>query len=56
MELKKNDSNLSFWDRCMISIIKTGHIPGHIAFIMDGNRRFAVKKKMQKSKGHEHWS
>ncbi|KAJ8931090.1 hypothetical protein NQ314_016040 [Rhamnusium bicolor] len=32
--------------------MKCGPIPNHIAFIMDGNRRFATKTKMQKSEGH----
>ena len=30
-----------------------GHIPKTIAIIMDGNRRYAVKKKVEKIKGHE---
>lgn len=30
-----------------------GHIPKSIAIIMDGNRRFAVRKKVEKIKGHE---
>ncbi len=32
--------------------IKTSPIPQHIAFIMDGNRRFAAKKRISIKKGH----
>jgi ditrans,polycis-polyprenyl diphosphate synthase len=41
--------------KTITSIIFTvgGHIPKSIAIIMDGNRRFALKKKVEKIKGHE---
>lgn len=35
------------------SILKCGQIPKHVAFIMDGNRRFANKAKIGKSDGHK---
>lgn len=35
-----------------INILKCGPIPRHVAIIMDGNRRFAVKNKMSKKEGH----
>lgn len=39
--------------RLIISlIIKCGPVPSHVAFIMDGNRRWAEEHKLQKSKGH----
>ena len=35
-----------------ISCIKWGIIPEHIAFIMDGNRRYAKINSIQTSMGH----
>ncbi|KAJ3325280.1 hypothetical protein HDU76_013216 [Blyttiomyces sp. JEL0837] len=37
----------------MVSIVKLGPIPKHVAFIMDGNRRFAKKKGFKLQKGHQ---
>lgn len=34
------------------NVLKCGNIPKHIAIIMDGNRRFAVKKKYERCVGH----
>lgn len=33
-------------------IIRTGPIPKHIAFVMDGNRRFAKKNRLESGEGH----
>ncbi|KAJ1663506.1 hypothetical protein EV178_004910 [Coemansia sp. RSA 1646] len=37
--------------RLLVLIVKQGPIPGHIAFIMDGNRRYARKSHMEKVSG-----
>ncbi len=38
---------------CLIGVLQAGPIPKHIAFIMDGNRRFATKQGMQSITGHQ---
>lgn len=47
------DTNLNAFQKLCITVIKTGNIPRHIAFIMDGNRRFANKTKVPKVQGHD---
>ncbi|CDR37040.1 CYFA0S01e06700g1_1 [Cyberlindnera fabianii] len=37
----------------IISTLRTGNVPQHVAFIMDGNRRYAKSKGLQTHKGHE---
>lgn len=46
------DNTLSWLQLFCIKVIKCGPIPKHIAFIMDGNRRFATKNHTQRSFGH----
>lgn len=36
----------------IVNILKNGPIPKHIAFIMDGNRRFSKKKSEHSEHGH----
>lgn len=36
----------------MFSILSVGPIPDHVAFIMDGNRRFAKKRHLPEGDGH----
>ncbi|KAM7519981.1 hypothetical protein LguiB_018943 [Lonicera macranthoides] len=38
--------------RFMFRVISVGPIPNHIAFIMDGNRRYAKKNKLEQWSGH----
>lgn len=47
------DSKLTWVQRQAVSIIKCGPIPNHVAFIMDGNRRYATKSNLpSKTEGH----
>ncbi|XP_066494687.1 dehydrodolichyl diphosphate synthase complex subunit DHDDS-like isoform X2 [Tiliqua scincoides] len=48
------DKELTFWERLGSRVIRAGPMPRHIAFIMDGNRRFAEKLKMKTLEGHSH--
>lgn len=43
---------LSWFERLAVNVLKCGPIPKHVAFIMDGNRRFANKLGVQKIEGH----
>ncbi|XP_022829336.1 dehydrodolichyl diphosphate synthase complex subunit DHDDS [Spodoptera litura] len=43
---------LSFFQMFCIKVVKTGRIPKHVAFIMDGNRRYAKKNSVDNSAGH----
>lgn len=47
-----HDGELNWFHRLLVNIMKAGPIPYHIAFIMDGNRRFATKSKKRKVEGH----
>lgn len=37
----------------LTSVLRYGPVPEHIAFIMDGNRRFATKQGLKRIQGHE---
>ncbi|XP_031389418.1 dehydrodolichyl diphosphate synthase 6-like isoform X2 [Punica granatum] len=41
-----------FLRKCMFSVLSMGPVPNHIAFIMDGNRRYAKKRNLQLGEGH----
>lgn len=42
----------SWLQRICEGILKTGPVPKHVAFIMDGNRRFAMKQNIDRAEGH----
>lgn len=41
-----------FLRKCIFSVLSVGPIPVHIAFIMDGNRRYAKKRNFLEGYGH----
>ncbi|KAM5563507.1 hypothetical protein ABKV19_018234 [Rosa sericea] len=53
-----NRANQVFWSifsflrRCLFLVISARPIPHHIAFIMDGNRRYAKRRKLMEGTGH----
>ncbi|XP_016104578.1 dehydrodolichyl diphosphate syntase complex subunit DHDDS-like [Sinocyclocheilus grahami] len=46
------ERQLSFLERLTANILKAGPMPKHVAFIMDGNRRFAQKAHVERQEGH----
>lgn len=46
------DSTLNWFQYGIIKILKKGCVPKHIAFIMDGNRRFAKRSNTKTIEGH----
>jgi len=46
------ECTLNWFQSLALRIIKTGRIPRHVAFIMDGNRRYANKRNIKKGEGH----
>lgn len=46
------ESSLLWYHRWIIKVLKAGPVPQHVAFIMDGNRRFARKENIAKAEGH----
>lgn len=43
---------MNWFQLLALKIIRTGHVPKHVAFIMDGNRRYANKQNVAKIEGH----
>lgn len=43
----------SFMQSIVLRVLSVGPIPNHIAFIMDGNRRYAKKKNLEEGAGHK---
>lgn len=46
------ESKLKWYETLAVNVLKCGSIPKHVAFIMDGNRRFANKSGVKKIEGH----
>jgi ditrans,polycis-polyprenyl diphosphate synthase len=44
---KEPELKLTFFQRMALRILSTGNVPRHIAFIMDGNRRFAKQHNFE---------
>ena len=42
----------NFFASLCYQVIKQGNVPKHVAFIMDGNRRFAKKANISRKEGH----
>lgn len=43
---------ISFLRGCLFRILSVGPMPNHVAFIMDGNRRYAKKQNLEVGAGH----
>ncbi|ESP01058.1 hypothetical protein LOTGIDRAFT_225491 [Lottia gigantea] len=48
------NSRQTWLQKLCVRVLKAGPIPKHIAFIMDGNRRFATKNSIDRAQGHLH--
>lgn len=46
------ESQLNWYERLAVNVVRVGSVPRHVAFIMDGNRRFANKSHIAKREGH----
>lgn len=46
------EHTLNWFQSLTLKALRTGEIPRHVAFIMDGNRRYASKQKVAKKQGH----
>ncbi|KAF3440870.1 hypothetical protein FNV43_RR19156 [Rhamnella rubrinervis] len=44
---------VTFMRKCLFNVLSVGPIPNHIAFIMDGNRRYAKKQNLAEGDGHK---
>lgn len=52
LDTKNRDLKLPWHQQLFASVLRVGAIPDHVAFIMDGNRRFAKKSAIEKIDGH----
>lgn len=47
------DTSLTYFQKLCVNVVKSGRVPRHVAFIMDGNRRFASKTNVKRVEGHQ---
>jgi ditrans,polycis-polyprenyl diphosphate synthase len=47
-----DDSGLRWWQKLACRVVSAGPLPRHVAFIMDGNRRYARARGMAVADGH----
>ncbi|KAK4430362.1 Dehydrodolichyl diphosphate synthase 6 [Sesamum alatum] len=45
-------SSVSYMRRCLFSVLSVGPVPNHLAFILDGNRRYAKKWNLGEGMGY----
>ncbi|KAL2234859.1 dehydrodolichyl diphosphate synthase 6 [Sesamum indicum] len=45
-------SSISYMRRCLFSVLSVGPVPNHLAFILDGNRRYAKKWNLGEGMGY----
>ena len=38
--------------KCLLTVLAAGPVPKHIAFVMDGNRRYARSRNKKVQQGH----
>jgi len=50
--VKEDPYKYSWWESLCIKLLRCGEVPKHVAFIMDGNRRYAKKLGLDKIDGH----
>ncbi|KAM6967364.1 dehydrodolichyl diphosphate synthase complex subunit DHDDS [Aplochiton taeniatus] len=46
------EGELNLLEKLSANILKAGPMPKHVAFIMDGNRRYARKRQVERQEGH----
>lgn len=44
---------MKWYERIATAVLRQGAIPTHVAFIMDGNRRYAKEHGKTKVEGHD---
>ena len=47
-----SEKKLTWYENVCMNVLKTGQVPRHVAFIMDGNRRYAKRNHIEKTEGH----